>query len=272
MANRFGRRGIRRPSRCHPCPASASQGTPCRRAGQRSAACRTSSTAACPRGGLVHLNVMLSACSTITARAWSLSSTTSTLRPRRSGRAPALRFTAHLAQPRGEPEGAALAQLALHADLAAHQLGQPLGDRQAQAGAAVLARGRGVGLLERLEQAPHLLWRHADAGVAHREVQQLRLARSCSCTRTETTISPRSVNLTALLAVVDQDLAQAQRIAHQAVRHDPRAQHRRSAPALGVAFSDDQAADVVQHLLELEIDAFHDPACRLRSSRSPGCR
>jgi hypothetical protein len=57
----------------------------------------------------------------------------------------------------GEPESAALARLALDARVAAHQFRQPPGDRQPEAGAAVLAGGRGVGLLERLEQAGQLI-------------------------------------------------------------------------------------------------------------------
>jgi hypothetical protein len=48
-------------------------------------------------------------------------------------------------------EGAALARRAGQADLAAQQLGQLAADRQAQAGAAVLAAGGAVGLLEGLE-------------------------------------------------------------------------------------------------------------------------
>ena len=40
---------------------------------------------------------------------------------------------------------------------------------QAEAGAAVLARRRGGGLGKLLEQLAHLLGRHADAGVGHRD-------------------------------------------------------------------------------------------------------
>ena len=54
---------------------------------------------------------------------------------------------------------------------AAHQLGEALADRQAEAGAAVLARRRRVGLRERLEQPAHALGGEADAGVAHGEGQ-----------------------------------------------------------------------------------------------------
>ena len=76
-----------------------------------------------------------------------------------------------LAEARREPERAALAGLARHPDLAAHQLRQPLGDGKAEPGAAIFARGRGVGLLEGLEQPPDLLLGEADAGVADREAE-----------------------------------------------------------------------------------------------------
>ena len=59
---------------------------------------------------------------------------------------------------------------------AAHQLGQQLADRQAQPGAAVLARGAAVGLAELLEQARQAGLAQADAGVAHGEVQQAAFA------------------------------------------------------------------------------------------------
>ena len=54
-------------------------------------------------------------------------------------------------------------------NVAAHQLGQPLGDGKSKPGAAIFARGRRVGLLEGLEQALDLLLRQADAGVADRK-------------------------------------------------------------------------------------------------------
>ena len=49
---------------------------------------------------------------------------------------------------------AAPARLALHPDAPAHQLDQPVRDGQAQPGAAVLARRRAVGLLERARRSP----------------------------------------------------------------------------------------------------------------------
>ena len=50
-------------------------------------------------------------------------------------------------------------------DLAAEQAGELAADRQAQAGAAVLAAGRAVALRERLEDRLLLVGRDADAGV-----------------------------------------------------------------------------------------------------------
>ena len=54
---------------------------------------------------------------------------------------------------------------------AAHQLDQARTDRQAQAGAAVLARRRAVGLHERIENRMELVVGDADAGVAHFKVK-----------------------------------------------------------------------------------------------------
>jgi hypothetical protein len=45
------------------------------------------------------------------------------------------------------------------------------GDRQAQAGSAVFARGGVVGLRERLEDPPLLVRRDADPGIGDGEVQ-----------------------------------------------------------------------------------------------------
>ena len=58
-------------------------------------------------------------------------------------------------------------------DFAAEQHGQFAADGEAQAGAAVLARGAGVGLLEGLEDEPLLLRRDADAGVLDGEGDDL---------------------------------------------------------------------------------------------------
>ena len=61
--------------------------------------------------------------------------------------------------------------LALDPHRAAHQLREPLADRQAQARAAILPGRRAVHLAERLEQPVLLGRRNADAAVAHRHMQ-----------------------------------------------------------------------------------------------------
>ena len=78
-----------------------------------------------------------------------------------------------LAAGRGEGdrdlEGRSRARLALQRDAAAHALDDAIRDAQAEAGAAIVARGPLVGLLE-LAKNPHLrVRRNADAGVAHQE-------------------------------------------------------------------------------------------------------
>ncbi len=71
----------------------------------------------------------------------------------------------------GEPEYAALAFLAFHADLPAHGLRQFLADRESQSGAAVAARCRGAGLIVGLKQPGLLFGRKTDAGVGDFHVQ-----------------------------------------------------------------------------------------------------
>src|SRR5438876_12003999 len=76
-----------------------------------------------------------------------------------------------LTEARCEGEGAAPAWRAVHGDGSAHEGHQPGSDGQAQAGAAVLARGRGVLLLEGPEDALLLLGWDADAGVLDSKFQ-----------------------------------------------------------------------------------------------------
>ena len=104
--------------------------------------------------------------------------------------------------------------LAFEPDAPAHQLDQPPADGQAQPGAAVLARGGHVGLRERLEQLRRLLRRHADAGVAHGELELHLLAGALE----QFDVEPDLAALGELDGVVDevgQDLAEAERIAQQ---------------------------------------------------------
>ena len=67
----------------------------------------------------------------------------------------------------GERKGASLADFAVHLDTAAHDLDQPGGDAQTQAGAAVFLAQRAIGLDKRIENGPELVRGYADAGVAY---------------------------------------------------------------------------------------------------------
>src|SRR5262245_26366393 len=69
-------------------------------------------------------------------------------------------------------ECGALAGIALDPYFSAHQFGQTFADRQAEAGAPVMTRGGGINLLEGFEEAVLPIERNADAGVAHREMEE----------------------------------------------------------------------------------------------------
>ena len=72
-------------------------------------------------------------------------------------------------------EGRALTGRALDRDLAAQHPAELPGDRQAEPGAAVVARGRGFGLGERLKQLAELRLGHADAGIRDLELEPVAL-------------------------------------------------------------------------------------------------
>ena len=91
------------------------------------------------------------------------------------------------------------ARRALDPEPAAHHRDQPRRDRQPEAGAAVLARGRAVGLGEGLEDQLLLLGRDADAGVAHRRRRASRqLGAAAASPRPRPAPRRASVNLMAL--------------------------------------------------------------------------
>ena len=71
-----------------------------------------------------------------------------------------------------EPEARAAPGFAVHADLAAHHLGELLAHREPEAGAAEAPRGRPVGLAEGLEQASLRFGADADAAVGDDKAQQ----------------------------------------------------------------------------------------------------
>ena len=80
-------------------------------------------------------------------------------------------------QRQGDPEAGALAETALHGDLAAHGFDETLADGQAQAGAAELPGGGRFGLCKRCEQPGQGLLRDTDAVVGHGEADPAWLSR-----------------------------------------------------------------------------------------------
>ena len=66
-----------------------------------------------------------------------------------------------------EMKSSAFAGVAFNPDFAPKQLSQAFANGQAQPGAAKMASGGGVNLLERLEQTVLSIQRDADAGVPH---------------------------------------------------------------------------------------------------------
>ena len=167
---------------------------------------------------------------------------------------------------------AALARLAVDPD-ARRPSARPgcSADRQAQAGAAVAARGRASAWVKGWNRRCAAARRHADAGVAHLEAQ-LDARRPCARrSSTPTTTSPRSVNLTALLPRLISTWPQPQRIADQRGRQVG-GDVEQQLQALLLGLQADQVGQVVQHVVELEVDALERRACRPRSSRSRGCR
>ena len=136
--------------------------------------------------------------STRNRRLVALSSTTSTRRPtsvalRRRRAAGRRRADQRAEAGTSSPRPGSLSTL----DVAAHQLDEPLADREAEAGAAEPAGGRGVRLAERLEQASEPSGGMPMPVSRDREVQQRRIRVAASSAVDVSTTSPCSVNLTA---------------------------------------------------------------------------
>ena len=163
------------------------------------------------------------------------------------------------AQPEREIERRADARLAFEPDATAHQLHQPAADGEAQAGAAVLARRRHVGLGERLEQLRRLLVRHPDPGVAHGTLQLHFLARAFELFD----VDPDFATVGELHGVVDaigQDLGQANRIAEQVLR-DARRDVHQELESLLVGLLRRQRRHRADDVIELEVGGLEvEPA------------
>ena len=121
-------------------------------------------------------------------------------------------------QRHGEPEGRALAHLAGYAHAAPHEFSQALADGQAQPRAAVFAGGRGIGLLKTLEQLRHLFGGEAYAGITNFKAQH-HLRRVLFLHPHGDADLAMLGELDGVVGVVDQNLPQAQRVAHQIGGH-----------------------------------------------------
>ena len=119
------------------------------------------------------------------------------------------------AEPRREVERAAATGLALDPDAAAHHLDELRRDRQAQAGAAVAARRRAVGLRERLE----------DRRAACRPGCRCRCRRPLNCSSTSSARLPLGRDAHDDLAA----LGELDGVADQIQDHLPQADRRRRA-------------------------------------------
>ena len=118
----------------------------------------------------------------------------------------------HLQRERG-----ALAGHAGAADPAAHEIGEPRADGEAQAGAAVAARHRRVTQLERLEDLGHAVGLDADAGVADVDAQHRHGAAAVGDERAQPHLADRG-ELDGVAEQVVHDLRQPRPIAEQPVR------------------------------------------------------
>ncbi len=128
------------------------------------------------------------------------------------------RLAAAKSEPRGKPEGGALAVCSLHTHRTPHSQGQAFADGQPQAGATILARGRAVGLLKAFEESTHLIVGQANAGVAHGKVQQHVAGRGFLHADADAQLT-FFCEFDGVVGVVDQYLADAQRVTHQVFGH-----------------------------------------------------
>src|SRR4029079_7897677 len=159
-----------------------------------------------------------------------------------------------LTEPRGKSKSAPLADLTLHRDVAAHHLGELLGDRQAKAGTAIISGGRGVGLLEGLEQALDLRLGHADGGIAHAKLDELTVGGVLQNANLDGDLTLLG-ELDGVVAEIDQDLTEPERIA--AEMGGPRGLDLEDQlEPLGRGLLTHQVADILQHLVEIEIDVL----------------
>ena len=161
----------------------------------------------------------------------------------------------------GEPECGTFPHGAAQTDLAAHHLDQLLGDGQPQAGAAILARGGCVGLNEGREQVLGLVLANSNSRVGDGN-EKRRLAGRLALHLDEDFHLSAFGELDGIGRQVQQDLAQAVRIAAQQRRH-----FRRHPPAKSESFGGRAAAQgregVLRGAAQVEVHALQLDLLRL---------
>ena len=124
-------------------------------------------------------------------------------------------------------------------------------DREAEAGAAMFARRGHVRLGERLEQFRRLLARHADAGVAHGELELHFLAGAFEQIDVQADLAALG-ELDGVVDEVGQDLTEAKRVAEQLLGNRGSDMGQELEPLI-VRLLGRERGDRADHLVELEI-------------------
>ena len=143
------------------------------------------------------------------------------------------------------------AWFAFEPDLATHEFHQPPANGQAESRSSVFAcRGR-VGLAEGLKQSSSLLWRHADAGILHRESELDPFADLFQQFRFQVNIAVLG-KFDRIIDQVCNHLAQAQWIANQILRNGIRDLGQKFQPFI-LGFLSRDGGDRGDHVIQAEV-------------------
>ena len=165
-----------------------------------------------------------------------------------------------------------LPELAVDPDASAHQLDQLRGDRQAEAGAAVAARGRRVGLHERPRRSSPCLSGAMPMPVSRTQNCSVAASLAAVVRRdARRTTSPRVGELDGVADEVEDHLPQAAGVADERRRH-VRRDAAGQLEALLVRARREQSDPSSTRVAERERRALERRAGRPRSSRRRGCR
>ncbi len=151
-------------------------------------------------------------------------------------------------------EGGALPRRAFQADLAAHELNQPLGNHQTQTGATITAGGRGIGLLKGGEQTRGLFGTKPDTGVFDVEGKAAGGVGQATGAHAYHHVAAGG-EFKGIAAQIDQHLSQAQGITDQPVRHVGIKQVVELQPLL-LRATTDEGGHGVEHLVEHKRSVF----------------